>query len=157
VGAIVVLIATVPELREYAGLGVHLSGRPRIWEGVVRLGAERPLFGHGLLNMELRRLTIDQTPHSLYLAQFAYFGVIGLALFLVLLAAFGHLVLDNLREGPDLPSLTLAALLAAVLVKGLVEYQVTRPVFFTNSMFWICLGLLAGNRPAGGGRPMPAR
>jgi hypothetical protein len=29
------------------------------------------------------------------------------------------------------------------LLQGLAEYIVTFPVFFSNSMFWICLGLAA--------------
>jgi O-antigen ligase len=136
-------LAAVPEFRDYARLGLMPRGRRSIWLGVLRQAVEQPFFGFGLLNLEFRAPARTHTPHSAYLAQFAFFGIVGLALFLGVVAAFGRLVLQNLRSGDGRRPWPIVMVVCGALLQGLAEYIVTFPVFFSNSMFWICLGLAA--------------
>jgi hypothetical protein len=141
--AAAIVLVSVTELRDYVGLGWSMRGRESIWRAVVEALGEHPWLGFGLLNFEFRTPYRSHTPHNVYLAQVAYFGVIGLGLFLGVLVAFGRLVRDTLRAARDRSTLAFALLLAGMLLQGLVEYIVTFPIFFANSMFWIVLGLAA--------------
>lgn len=142
VACLIVAVARVPEFARYLALGVSLLGREVVWKDVLVRAADGPILGFGLLNAEFH----GQTPHNAFLAQIAYFGGLGLTLFIGLLVAFGRLVWRRQRERPDPASSLLFALVVAVLLQGLVEYIVTFPIFFANSMFWIVVGLLARER-----------
>lgn len=137
-GVAILAIVSGPSLDRYLDFSYALHAREGYWIGALSRVPDRPLLGWGLLN-----LTVDgQTPHNVYLTQLAYFGGMGFILFLGVIAAFARLVYANIATRDRL-SLMFVFLVIGVLIQGMVEYIVTFPIFFANSMFWICVGLLA--------------
>lgn len=139
---LIVGVVRIPEFAGYVSLGLSLRGREFVWKDVLVRTAERPILGFGLLNAKFR----EHTPHNAFLAQLAYFGGVGLTLFVGLLVTFGVVVWRRQRARRDLSSWMLFAVVVAALLQGFVEYVLTFPVFFANSMFWILAGLLARSR-----------
>jgi len=73
---------------------VAVDPRPAIWRGALASAAERPLAGHGfalqILADRMREVSHDPLithPHNLFLGQLVQTGAIGLALFVLTIAA----------------------------------------------------------------------
>jgi O-antigen ligase len=87
---------------------VAVDPRPTIWRGAMRYVAERPLAGHGyglqVLADRMRTVTDDPLithPHNLFLGQLLQTGAIGLALFVILIAALAAHYARLVRSGDD--------------------------------------------------------
>ena len=88
-----------------------------------------------------------QTAHNLYLAQLLYFGWVGFGAFMTMSVAFGRRVYASLVDLAGSPAgWVLTAALIGVAWQGLLEYVITFPLFFTNSLFWIVLGMVANKK-----------
>jgi O-antigen ligase len=149
IAVVALVVAVVPEFRAYAALGASLTRRQDIWRFMLQQAPEHPWFGVGLQNINYLAHGVRYGPHNLYLAQLVYFGAVGLALFIVLLATLGRAIASTIRLERDWRPRLIVMLLAGVLLQGGVEYMVTAPVFFLNSIFWICAGF--ASRPRGAG------
>ncbi len=131
-----------PEIKGYLTLAPGLLDRPLVWQELFMRVPERLLFGFGLMNVTF---FLGSSPHNLYLAQVAYFGVIGTILFLVVLLSFAFLSADRLTRSHSWADVALLFLVAGTLLQGGVEYVIAYPTFFANSMFWLTVGLLASD------------
>ncbi len=144
---------------------VNLTGRPAIWRAGWYLVEERPLEGFGydaetkvLQDPAYQRtarvrfsVTARQSMHNGYLSVLAGTGVIGLALWLALLAvpyARAWRVEAGGRRALAIGIMSIG------LVANLVESQITPAASTTAAMFWIAWAV--GGRLAAGVRPGPA-
>ena len=137
--ATLAVLASVAEFRNYLALGVTLGDRGTYWRALVPRVWEKPVLGFGLLNVSYE----GYTPHNIFLAQLLFYGVVGWLAFMAMLVALGRRVaatVGELRERLDVRVLT--SLLVGALVQGLVEYIITFPLFFANSLFWLVLGMV---------------
>lgn len=122
-----------------------LKDRLAIWTYFIsETSSNQFLFGYGFLGLEFEKYS----PHNFLIANFAYFGFIGLTLILGVLIAAGRLIL-SIRNKNEISSLLLL-LISVLFVHGMVEFVITYPRFPTNSMFWLVLGYcLKPNTAAG--------
>ena len=102
-------------------------------------------FGYGLLGVFVRN---GDTPHSAYLAQLLFYGIVGSVAFLWL---FGALAWQAARRcapafSRNFAAQLMACLLVGIAMQGLVEYIITYPLFFANSFFLLLLGCTARGR-----------
>jgi O-antigen ligase len=133
-----------PRLSEYVHLGWGLLGRDSYWRETWAQASLRPWTGYGLFNATTQR---GQTPHNIFLSHLLYFGMPGLGLFVAVLAAAGRTAWVRLRgTGLGDPAWLLISLTAAVLLQGLIEYFISYPLFFANSLFLLISGFLLSGR-----------
>jgi O-antigen ligase len=149
--ALVVLVVVWRMDSWYLDLDLALRSRNRIWSLTLARVQEKPLLGFGLLNVTLPvNLNVNpggQTAHNLYLAQVLYFGWVGFVAFITMSVAFGRRVYASLADLAGSPGArVLTAALIGVAWQGLLEYIITFPLFFTNSLFWIVLGMVANKK-----------
>ena len=111
-----------------------------IWRDLLPKITERPVLGFGLLNVTVKGRYAGETPHNAYLAQLLYYGSVGFVAFMMMLVGFGHRVYSSvvgLRGRPE--AWVLTGLLVGVAGQGMVEYIITVPLSFSNSLFWLIL------------------
>lgn len=107
-----------------------------IWQGYIDAVLENP-FGAGWNGI----VVFNENPHNLLLANLAYFGVVSFVLLLSLLIMLMKRVRDTYLS--DRTSLVLVLSIASMLIiHASVEYVITYPLLFSNSMFWLLLGYL---------------
>ncbi len=129
-------------------------GRFGIWQRSLGEISERPLFGHGLA-ANLRPVAgADATfPHDLYLSLLFYSGVVGLAVFAVLIVACGRRIWS---AGGDEQAVWVAALGLNALAAGLTDFgQITKGPGPLWLIFWLPVGLAAGLLQAPGRQGIP--
>lgn len=137
---VLVVGSATAEFRNYVARGLTLGERGVIWQALLPRVAERPALGFGLLNVSYT----GETPHNVYLAQLLYYGCAGFLAFMTMFAAFGRRVYSSLVELQGRPEAwVLTALLVGAAGQGMVEYIITYPLFFSNSLFWLILGAVA--------------
>jgi O-antigen ligase len=125
------------------GSGAH--ARSSFWLHSLEYWAERPLIGHGAgaFSILYFNLDIHRHPHNLILELLAEFGLIGLALFAVLVLVLAWRVsVRRLREDP-------ALMLAVMLCINTFINAMTSGDISDNRNLFATLGLLA-MRPPGG-------
>lgn len=110
--------------------------RSFIWQGFLDAILENP-FGSGWNGAAV----FNQNPHSCLLANLVYFGVVGTVLLSALLIVLMRRGAQACRG--DRASIALFLSIASMLlIHGSVEYVITYPLLFSNSMFWLVLGYL---------------
>ncbi len=110
--------------------------RTEIWLAFLRDWQAHPLLGYGLLGIDYRGLG----PHNFLLANLVYFGIPGLVLLVALLSVAAKQIAGRLRDHRELLVPIAGGLAAFILVHGAVEYSITFPLYFANSLFWLLLG-----------------
>lgn len=134
-------------------LDTGITGRLEIWRAVLTQFVAHPLFGVGIKGTEALTLSFTENaanPHNVYVQILAELGLVGAALFALLV---GYLVWKLWRAGNVLPvplRSTAWGLLAAVccyLVQSLTQAE------FMDLGIWTLLGLAAGMARL---RPAPA-
>lgn len=132
------------------------SHRLEIWDEAARMIGDRPFLGHGLAaNMHMAvpdqgHMLPITFPHDMYLSLLFYSGVVGLGLFLTLIAA---LALGLARPAPAARPARgevawLTALLAAALIGGLTDVgQITKGPGPLWLMLWLPVGMAAALCP----------
>lgn len=159
--AVVVLAVTFPWVvgRDLAGATARqsLTVRLELLRAGLRVIETRPLFGVGIdrfylvagafASPELNALWNGRkNPHNDFLRVGAELGLVGLALFLWILADAARRIWQGLRNGGDARLAGLAAGLVAFLITCFVSNPLMlRDVSFA---FWIALGLAAGQSAA---------
>jgi hypothetical protein len=131
-----------PVLRRHAAEWLSFEGRWALWSAFGPSIRQAPILGTGLFGTYAN----GQTPHNVFLAQLVFFGSVGLAVFLAMMVVFARAVRAGLGRAPCVSRQLVACLLVAALGQGVVEYIVSFPLLFSNSMFWLCLGLAAAPR-----------
>lgn len=121
------------------------SYRPDIWAEILRRVAEHgPWFGNGVLTDD--SVTVDGLllphPHSMYLAVLFQGGVVGLALFVLLVGAALKTLLAHLAE----PEAKLAlGILAIALPAWLLDgYELVDKIGWTWMLFWFPVAVAVG-------------
>lgn len=112
------------------------SRRTEIWSVFLGDWLKHPFLGAGLMGFDYLNLG----PHSFLLANLVYFGVPGLLLIATLLFLAIKQVIARIGEQPKVLAPILGGLAALILVHGSLEYSITHPEYFTNSLFWLLLG-----------------
>jgi len=165
----IILLASPPaslRRRVTDDTAVNLTGRPEIWRAGWYLVEERPIEGFGY-DAETRVLqdpayqrtarvrfsvTARQSMHNGYLSVLAGTGVVGLALWLAVLALP---YVKAWRVEPGERKALAIGIMSMGLIANLVESQITPASNLTAAMFWIAWAL-AGRLAAGvGSRPAP--
>jgi len=165
----IVLLASPPaslRRRVTDDTAVNLTGRPEIWRAGWYLVEERPVEGFGydaetkvLQDPAYQRtarvrfsVTARQSMHNGYLSVLAGTGVVGLAIWLAVLAL--PYVKAWRVDARDRKALAIG-IMSMGLVANLVESQITPAASLTAAMFWVAWAL-AGRLAAGvGPRPAP--
>ena len=130
-----------------------LSEDPRLplWDRTTQLVRERPWtgfgFGRGIVAEQLKEALGNPMlwhAHNLFVGQILQTGIIGLALFLALLAALCARFVRYLRHGDD--ALAIIGVLGLSLVAGFVVKNMTDDFLFRSNAkeFWALLALLVG-------------
>ncbi len=170
-GALVLMASPTAGLRRRVddGTAVNLTGRPAIWRAGWYLVEERPLEGFGY-DAETRvfqdaawqrdarvefGVTARQSMHNGYLSVLAGTGVVGLALWLGVLAVP---MVGALRARACGGKGLVVGMLSVGLVTNLVESQITPAASTAAAMFWVAWAA-AGRTRAGvtGGPALPLR
>jgi len=108
--------------------------RSFIWMGFVDAVLENP-FGSGWNSVAV----FNQNPHNCLLANLVYFGFTGFVLLLALFIMLIARAANNCRQ--DRTSAVLVLSLASMLlIHQSVEYVISYPLLFSNSIFWLLLG-----------------
>ena len=121
------------------------SYRPDIWAEILRRVAEHgPWFGNGVLTDD--SVTVDGLllphPHSMYLAVLFQGGVVGLALFLLLVGVALKTLLAHLAEPEAKLALGILAIgLPAWLLDG---YELVDKIGWTWMLFWFPVAVAVG-------------
>ncbi len=134
------------------------AARRVIWQGTLELAAARPLTGYGPDSLSLifpsvfppelvyyqgREFYVDRA-HNLFLDWAVTTGVVGLALYLLIIAGFVLLIRQQLQRATSTAERLLpAAVLAAVcgnVVNNLASFEVTA----TAVVSWMLIGMAAG-------------
>ena len=123
-----------------------------VWQAAWRMIQDRPVLGHGLNTFMARYLDYwvggERQPryaHNCYLQVAAETGLIGLGLFLGLLAALFRRLLDGIRAAP--PDTTF---IAAGVMAGLAAFALQASLdtnFYSlrqAALFWVLMGLALG-------------
>lgn len=130
-------LMVVPE----GGRGL-MSGRMDVWESAVRHLGDSPLFGVGLMGFRHLPGTVDMHPHNWVLQMLLETGLVGTALFAVLmvllLASFTRYAKANLYGVAALASLL------AFLTAGLANTSIFNMWWVTFFVFTSLLGWRAG-------------
>jgi O-antigen ligase len=148
----------LPEVIEEAMLrGTSL--RPEIWREIWRHALEAPLFGHGLtpnVAVKFENIRLFETAHNAYLQVFWQGGLVGLLLFLAVMAtALRQAWAVGKREG-DMTILCILLFTMVVMLTG-VDTLIERPRD-QWILFWLPVSLLlatAGTNPKSAGEPSP--
>jgi hypothetical protein len=123
--------------------------RALIWQGFLDALLENP-FGSGWNGVAV----FNQNPHNCLLANLVYFGVVGAVLLLTLLTVLMRRAANACREDPA--SLVLVLSLGSMLlIHASVEYVITYPLLFSNSVFWLLVGYLQLPPAASAGALLP--
>ena len=121
------------------------SGRLQAWRGALSQGADRPVLGYGFgteaaVFVDRYRAFEGGVPENSFIGLFLQLGVVGLALFVALLAA---LVLAAMRVGGQAGAVGLAVL-ATALVLAVVQSYVYAVGNVATLGVWMCAFLPAG-------------
>jgi O-antigen ligase len=166
--AAVILLASPPaslKRRITDETAINLTGRPAIWRAGWYLVEERPLEGFGydaetkvLQDPAYQRtarvrfsVAARQSMHNGYLSILAGTGVIGLAMWLALLALPFTIVWRIEAGGRKALAI---GIMSMGLLTNLVESQITPASSLTAAVFWIAWAV--AGRLAAGVRPGPA-
>jgi len=114
--------------------------RTFIWQGFLDAAMHTP-FGSGWNSV----VVYNQNPHNMFLANLVYFGVSGLLLLIALVVILGARAIA-LCDKDKTSAFLLCTLAAMVLIHGNVEYVITYPLLFSNSIFWLLLGSVQRQR-----------
>jgi O-antigen ligase len=141
-----IIIISVPQLKDYAWRQISFqeaSGKVRIimWEETIEMLKDRPILGAGLAGYQetfdpyhkARHIEIYLYPHNLFLNFWSELGLLGLILFLAIIAFFFYSFYRLPVTNYQLP-----AVMLALLVHGLVDAP-----YFKNDLsilFWIIIG-----------------
>lgn len=127
-----------------------LSGRTALWDQLLRFAAERPVLGYGVGGFWTPRrvqavYAAQRWPaadaHSTYIEQLLDLGLVGLGLFLfVLAAALGRAARSARTAGG--PAAFMLCMIAYYVLAGLVETLQPAPSFIAFVLFWV-IGFLA--------------
>jgi O-antigen ligase len=149
----------LPEVIEEAMLrGTSL--RPEIWREIWRHALESPIFGHGLtpkVAVKFENIRLFETAHNAYLQVFWQGGLVGLTLFLAVLAsALGQAWKLGIRNG-DMTILCILLFTMMVMLTG-VDTLIERPRD-QWILFWLPVSLLlaATGKTPGDREPVTAR
>ena len=119
------------------------SLRPQIWLEIMRQALEAPIFGHGLtpnVAVKFENIRLFETAHNAYLQVFWQGGVVGLGLFLAVLAiALRDAWALGRREG-DMTVLCILLFTMMVMLTG-VDTLIERPRD-QWILFWFPISLL---------------
>ncbi len=149
---------------ERAGAEFAQDPRPALWLEVIELAKERPLTGYGFGRGLLRRTLHEEFgnnllwhAHNAFLDAVLQTGIIGLALFLLLLAAIlreGWLMTRAADHFAIACGITLIAILVGVIIRNLTDTLLVRQ----NALFfWGAAGaLLAWGRQRSGRASPPS-
>jgi O-antigen ligase len=128
------------------------SRRPQIWAAAVDMAVEHPFFGIGVNQFQLQAVKRNlyergeplENAHDIYLSLAAETGFIGLAAFLMLVAALGSRAAAAIAadQGAFALSLGLSAAMLAFLVQGLTSAQIRVPVLV--AIFLLYAGMITG-------------
>jgi O-antigen ligase len=153
VGAVVALIVLVAAIgiafMDVSALYTRLdSYRLMIWSEAIRIAGERPIFGFGTTaRVVFATLPDGQSifdPHSIFIANQLYGGLIGSALLAAVLVVFAHDALRIFRQTGDASAI---AIMAFGLVNGLTHGYT---LFTGANHFWLVfflpIGLVIGAR-----------
>jgi hypothetical protein len=113
-----------------------LALRSMIWGAFVESVIEYP-YGLGWNGLSV----IEQNPHNLLMANLVYFGVAGCISLLAILSLMTLKAVQVCRQERTLVMLGLS-LAAVLIIHQSLEYVVTYPTLFSNSLFWLLLGYL---------------
>lgn len=131
--------SVVGELGEGRGM---LSGRLDVWNSAVAHLLDEPVFGIGIMNFRNLPDAIDMHPHNWLLQLLLETGVVGTALFVLLMAMvlirFGYFAKANIY------GVAAVASLAAFLVSGLANTSIFNVWWLTYLAFICILGWRAG-------------
>jgi O-antigen ligase len=120
-------------------------GRMGLWKGALRGIVEKPLFGHGESQFRLlvkENEGVFNHPHNSFLQVAYQWGLVGAALFFLLLAAAGARLVRIARSSPNIgvPALlTFLSLFVMSLVEGSLYH--TWPVMFLVFVTAAAIGL----------------
>ncbi len=116
-----------------------IAERTAVWKCVIeQMKQNGIILGHGPIQAAYKNLS----PHNFILANLAYYGIFGLSSLICMLCLCSMAVWHRTRTNLALmPVATL--LLSVICVHGQLEYVLTYPLFFSNSIFWILLGFAA--------------
>ena len=119
------------------------SLRPEIWREIWRHALEAPLFGHGLtpnVAVKFEKIRLFETAHNAYLQVFWQGGLVGLLLFLAVMAtALRQAWAVGKREG-DMTILCILLFTMMVMLTG-VDTLIERPRD-QWILFWLPVSLL---------------
>ena len=110
--------------------------RSFIWGGFLDAVVSNP-FGSGWNGV----VVSNQNPHNAVLANLVYFGVAGALLFIAIVTLLAYRG-ARMNAAQRHSSLLLLTLLSMFLIHASVEYVLTYPSLFSNSLFWLALGYL---------------
>jgi O-antigen ligase len=122
-----------------------------LWDRTAQLIRERPWtgfgFGRGIVAEQLKgtlRNPMLWHAHNLFVGQILQTGVIGLALFIALLAALGVRFMRYLRQGDD--ALAVVGVVGLGVIAGFVAKNMTDDFLFRSNAkeFWALLAMLVG-------------
>jgi O-antigen ligase len=119
--------------------------RTEIWEASVRVIADHPFVGVGIGNYPaaVRSLGISEAlsaPHNLYFYLLSEFGIIGLGLFLLLVAAVFSKLLQGLRARISKNDRLVVGVLLIGFIMVLVQSTITSYVLREGEI-WVLLGI----------------
>lgn len=116
------------------------SGRFDLWRKAMADIGRSPVLGTGYCPDD----SGTESPHNFLLANLLYFGCLGTIALVSMLALLCKSILQRIRTGEYPELVPVAGVLAAIiLIHGQLEYVLTYPLFFSNSMFWFLLGYVA--------------
>lgn len=155
------LVERLPGIERLASLGDMSSGstaaRVTIWRASLPLIAARPLLGYGPETTELafapvyppqlvyyqgRGVAVDRL-HNLLLDQAVSTGLLGLLVFLALVAVSLWSAARALWRGPDLRARLLAAAILAALLGHLVDLLFSFDLTASGTVFYLLIGMAA--------------
>ena len=136
------LALLMPEVIEEAMLR-GTSFRPEIWLEIWRHALEAPLFGHGLtpkVAVQFENVRLFETAHNAYLQVFWQGGLLGLGLFLAVLASALRLAWQLGSQEGDMTILCILLFTMMVMLTG-VDTLIERPRD-QWILFWLPISLL---------------
>jgi O-antigen ligase len=169
-GAIVIAFPSLVKLdiESESSLDAATSGRIELMEGGLSMFADRPVLGYGSGSFadqfrEREEVSSEQASaasHTIPITVAAEQGIVGLALYLLLLGTAFRLLFSGLaplsgRGPPDVATVTLGYLAAAF--AALVFHTLLYAAFLEDPLAWTLLGAALGIRLSSPGVPARAR
>ncbi len=143
------IVAAFPMIQAYLPSGWFeletIKMRDIFWIKILNLMPGHWWFGYGLFRISIQ----GETAHNVYVTQIAYYGVVGLFAFLLMLGSFARDAFKKFSNtAVSFSDSVFITIILGLLLQGMVEYMITFPAFFTNSMFWIFVGIVCAKRRA---------